>query len=365
MIMMANFDSILSAGPMNQTGSAIGVNGSSPGRQAAVLGKPWSCPVPTLEGLPRFSTTTGKPTADKSALKTVCTALVTATNAACGKGTAPAGAADDFLLRLYFRDLQREPQLTPAEQIELGWLASFDDDDARRGLVVGNLRLVVHITSEFRGLGLSLSDLISEGNLGLMRAAELFEPVHGLAFSNYAGAWIRQRMRRALSRQAWPMRMPVNFAWQHRPAEAQPCPSQERQPADGQAASECDPKPSTAPQSDFIGFPRSLPLHNPLADDEEGQTLADILPDEQTPSPDEALARRSDCEFAGELLATLKPREQNVLRLRFGLDDGLERTHQEVGNVLGYVRQGIHKIESAALIKLRRQVKLHFADERG
>ena len=328
-------------------------------RKSNSANQPWRCPVPTLEGLPRFSPTPGRPTESKPAPQAGSDQFVTRTEGRRRDDVANDGDSDDFVLRLYRRDIRREPLLTSAEETELVWRSSFDDEAARERLVLGHLRLVVHIAFEYRSLGLPLSDLINEGNLGLMRAAERFDPIQSQRFANYAGAWIRHRMRRALSRQAWPMRLPADFSWQQsqvRDAESRLSAQQDHEAQDVDVAAECGFSLPTVQRLRSNRFPRCIPLHSPWPNGEDGEVFGDILPDEQTPAPDQELARRGDREFVERLLTTLKPREQRVLRLRFGLDDGCERTLDEVGRVLGYVRQGIHKIESSALAKLRKRV---------
>jgi RNA polymerase primary sigma factor len=316
---------------------------------------PWQCPVPTLDGVPRL-----QPAPLKSAEET-------AGFPAGGIWPIPLPAAsfagqdkDDFLLRLYLRDALREPRLTAAQEIELGWLSTFDDDSARERLVLGNLRLVVHLAFAFRRPGLPVCDLINEGNIGLMRAAELFNPAYGRRFASYAAPWVRQRLNRALSRHAWPVRLPTDFAFQQkrlRSARARLANESGREPAPAELAAGTGFAPATVRRLSTTSFPECVALQSPLAGGEEGQTLADVLPDERTLPPDQALVCRDEGELVTDLLASLKPREGQVLRLRFGLDDGCERSLEEVGRSLGYVRQGIHRIESAALAKLRRKVQ--------
>ena len=271
------------------------------------------------------------------------------------------GAEDDFVLRLYLRDTRRAPRLTADEETSAAWLASFDDASGREQLVLGHLRLVVRIAYDYRGMGLTLGDLINEGNLGLMRATELFDPVRGVRFASYADASIRQRMRRALSYQAWPVRLPADLNWrqgQVQAIEEQLTGRLHREPDDAEVASACRLTLPAVRRLRSGAEPTFVSLDNPMpGEDEPGRVLAEVLPDEHSPAPDERLARRSDCEFAARLLATLRPAEQRVLRLRFGFGDGCERTLEEVGQELGYVRQGIHRIESVALAKLRQRVR--------
>jgi RNA polymerase primary sigma factor len=351
--MIADLDMLAIAGLMkNQPAAPPELEDGS--RKAGSARSPGTCPAPTLEGWPRVS-----PAGD-AAIIPPGGSLADATGTEPLHRTAAALAGDDFLLRLYFQDALRQPRLTPAEETELGWRASFDDDVARERLVLGSLGLVVRIACHYRGLGLPLSDLISEGNLGLIHATNRYQPGRGGRFSGYAVWWVRQRIRRALTNQAWPMRLPADFTWQHRQvreATARLSAGGRDEPDDAAVAAECDLRTATVHRLRHRGLPSCVSLHSPVAGEEDGQVLGDTLPDEQTPPPDEALARQSDREFVEHLLATLKPREQRVLRLRFGFDDGRERTLEEVGRTMGYVRQGIHKLETMALTRLRQRVR--------
>ncbi len=334
------------------------VGGDGLRHTAPEAGPFWQCPVPTLEGQPRLPRRQSAAPAQLPAPQTAPAQPAQAPAHLEFDPTLASRWGDDFLLRLYVRDLRNEPPLAAGEECEMAWRASFGDDPGRERLVTGNLRLVLQIASDYEGMGLPLSDLVSEGNLGLMRATELFRPTEGVPFWVYASAWIRQHMRRALTRQAWPMRLPAEFSWQHsrlRQAEARLTDGSGREPADDELAAACGLTPEMVRRLRSNGYPRAVSLQSPVSGDNEGEALADTLPDEQNPAPDVATGRRSDCEFVEALLADLKPRERAVLRLRFGLDDGQERTLEEVGSVLGYVRQGIHKIESAALARLRRR----------
>jgi RNA polymerase primary sigma factor len=313
---------------------------------AATVHSPWHCPVPTLEGQPRSALAPSGASQKEALRPTLETPLAEESGGRSRSAAAGRGDGDDFLLRLYLRDALREPLLSPTEEAVLGWGSTFDDETAREGLVLGNLRLVIHLAFECRRPGVSLCDLINEGNMALMRAAELFEPGYGRRFASYAAPWIRQSMRRAVGRLTWPVRLPASLL--SRPGL--------RWAGQAQLALESDVEPTMSGQLP-VGSgrcPTWLSLDSPLAGDEEGLTLGDGLADERTLPPDLALVRRGDCEFAGQLLTLLKPREQQVLRLRFGLEDGCQRSLDEVGRKLGYVRQGIHRIESAALDKLRR-----------
>jgi RNA polymerase primary sigma factor len=265
----------------------------------------------------------------------------------------------DFVLRLYLRDLsndstarpERAPQALPPGRL---------DDSGRQQLVLGHLPGVVRIAFDYQGLGLPLDDLISEGNIGLMRAAELFDPVRKVPFAGYAKPWICVRMQRALSYQAWPVSLPADFSWRRGRVQA----AQERlkaklnrEPEDTELAAECRLDLPAVRRLRATPFPSFVPLESPWPGNETELTLAEAIPDETSAAPDHQAALHSDRELVDCLIAALSPAEQKVIRLRFGLDDGGHRTLGEVGHLLGYTRQGIHRLESAALAKLRRRAR--------
>ena len=340
--------------------AVVGAGAVATGHTAPAAGPFCHCPVPTLEGQSRFSASGPTPFNPDPTRQAAPAQPARKSVKARRRPALPFRHEDDFLLRLYCRDALKEPPLAEGEESEMAWRASFGDGQGRDRLVLGNLGLVMRIASEYEGLGLCLSDLISEGNLGLMRALELYRPTEAVPFQVYASVWIRQHMRRALTRQAWPMRLPANFSWQHsrlRHAEERLASGTAREPADEELAAECGLSPSLVRRLRADGFPRSVSLQSPVSGCEDDEVLADTLPDEQIPRPDVATSQESDREYVEDLLADLKPRERQVLRLRFGLDDGQERTLEEVGLALGYVRQGVHKIESAALTRIRRRTE--------
>jgi RNA polymerase primary sigma factor len=354
--MIADLDSHPTSG-LNPAQAAASSGQGSPGRGSDAQGCFGPGAMPTLEGLPRQASPPVPPAGAE--LDEMCPEVGLESQALRGQRGA-AGAGDDFLLRLYLRDIAGEPRLQPAEETDLGWCVSFEDAAARQRLVLGTLRRVISIAFEYRGLGLSVCDLISEGNLGLLRATDLFDPVHGVPFSVYAATWVRQRMRRALSYQAWPMRLPADLPWQEgrvREVAARLGSRTGQVPPDDQLAAACGLGRTTVHRLRSIRLPCAVSLQSPVDGHEAGQVLADTLPEEGQPAPDEAAARRSDQEWVARLVTLLRPREQQVLRLRFGLDGGGERTLEEVGKALGYVRQGVHRIESAALARLRRHVR--------
>jgi RNA polymerase primary sigma factor len=265
----------------------------------------------------------------------------------------PAAVRDDFVLRLYLRDLARD---------DAGVEPHGAPDAHRRHpperLVANHLDLVVHMAFRYTGMGLPVGDLISEGNLGLLRAAHKYNPLRQVRFSHYARPWIGVQMRRAVSYQAWPVSFPADYHWRHgqvERAETRLKASLNREADDTEVAEEAGLKESVVRQHRGTPAHCFLPLDSaaPTSTAEEPLTLGEVLPDRSSPAPDEQASRSSDCTLVGKLLAILTPFEREVLRLRFGLDDGVSRTLEEIGTKLGYVRQGIHRIETAALKKMR------------
>jgi RNA polymerase primary sigma factor len=259
--------------------------------------------------------------------------------------------ADIQEIQPYLRDLSGMARTTPAPD---------GGDFAREQLVLGHLPRVVRIAFDYQGFGLPLGDLINEGNIGLMRAAELFDPMRNVRFSYYAKPWIRMQMRRALSYQAWPVSLPADLTWRRdrvQRTEERLAATLQRQPDDAEVVKESGMELPTVRRLRATPPPAFIPLDSAWPGEEADLTLAEVIPDENLPAPDCEAARHSDREFVDHMLATLTPGEQRVLRLRFGLDDGCVRTCQEVGQLLGYGRQNIHRIESAALDKLRRHAR--------
>lgn len=276
----------------------------------------------------------------------------------------PASSDDDFLLRLYFRDALNTPLLDPEEELQLGRRAHRGDPTARERLVLANLRLVVRIAFEYQGFGLAVADLISEGNLGLMRAVELFNPDLGARLAPYAAAWIKQRIRRALSNQSRLVRLPlglVECAARVRNAEARLHAELGRAPTDAELAEDVELVHFVIHRLRGHASQVYLPLDAPPApgsEDDDAPTLAEAMADPDNDPPDEALASKSDRLYVESLLGTLDPREQQILRLRFGLDHGGGQSLEEVGQSLGVVRQRVQQIEVAALLKLRKRARL-------
>ncbi|MEI7731962.1 MAG: RNA polymerase sigma factor RpoD/SigA [Verrucomicrobiota bacterium] len=262
----------------------------------------------------------------------------------------------DFVLRLYIREALVEDPLSAADERSVALRVRRGDPAARERMILCNLRLVVHIAHNYQGMGLPLSDLISEGNLGLMRAVDLYDPNRGARFSTYAGHWIRQRMRRALSNQSRVVRLPESWL-QHEPED-----SQRFIPIEHRGSSADGEVPVKELNS---GETMESGIHAAPEDQcTEGALPGELFPDETTLSPDLELMQQSDATFITDLLDTLGVREQQLLRLRFGLDGDGPRTLEETGRELGLLRQRVHQLESDAFADLRRRASaMHYTPE--
>jgi RNA polymerase primary sigma factor len=267
---------------------------------------------------------------------------------------------EDFVLELYLRDVAVSLRSCFAAAPSDGSRPMFDDH-ARQRLVLSGLHDVVRMAMDYRGRGLPMADLINEGNIGLIRAAELYDPSRCVRFAHYARPWIRVQMHRALSYQSWPVNFPADFAWRHgkvcRTEQALKA-SLDRPPLDAEIASASGMPVRTVHRLRTIPTPSFVSLDSEfLSADESGMTLAEVIPDQTIPTPDKEAEGRSDRRLLLSLMKALPTREQKVLRMRYGLDDGCPRTLHEVARVLGYVRQGIHRLENAALTRLRKHAR--------
>ena len=261
-------------------------------------------------------------------------------------------------LTLYLREVGQVKLLTPQEEIELAAKIKKGSAKAREHMIKANLRLVVKMAREYDGLGLPLLDLISEGNIGLMSAVERFDPKKGAKLATYSSWWIRQSMRRALANQAKTIRLPVHMVdkiYHLRKAELRLQETFGREPTDAEVASELG---LTARQvaNMRVSSLRPASLDAPLGED--GSThLGDIVADENAATPYEQLKDRATLEMLREMVDALDPREATVLRFRFGLDGGRERTLDEVGKQFGLTRERIRQLQNMALKKLRRLIE--------
>ena len=261
-------------------------------------------------------------------------------------------------LTIYLRELGQVRLLNADEERKLARRVQRGDLAAREQMIRGNLRLVVRIARDYAGFGLPLLDLINEGNIGLMTAVERFDPTRGAKLSTYASWWIKQSMRRALANQSKTIRLPVHIVEKicHiRRTAYQLHELLGREPDDAEVATEMRiPTREVARVRDVNVRPASLDA--PLGD-EDASRLADIIRDENAVSPYEQLVEKNAAVMLVELVDQLPPREAEVLRYRFGLDGGKERTLEEVGNKFAVTRERVRQLQNLALAKLRRMIQ--------
>jgi RNA polymerase primary sigma factor len=264
-------------------------------------------------------------------------------------------SADAF--HLYLREIGRLPLLTRDQETILARRARNGDTVAREELIKGNLRLVVKFARDYENMGLPLLDLIAEGNVGLMKAVDRFDPGKGAKLSVYASFWIKQSIRRALGNQARTIRIPIHIHSKIFGLERLTRRLQEllgRPPTDAELAQESG-LPHRRLAKLRLAMISQTSLDAPLGDDHE-RALAEIVPDENTGTPYEHLAGDALRDLLREFLGELGPREAYVLKLRYGLDGRDEHTLQEVAETLSLTRERVRQIQQAALKKLHRWI---------
>lgn len=266
----------------------------------------------------------------------------------------PEGVAIDDPVRMYLKEIGKVPLLSAEEEIELSKRIERGEKEAKRRLAEANLRLVVSIAKKYVGRGMLFLDLIQEGNLGLMKAVEKFDFRKGFKFSTYATWWIRQSITRAIADQARTIRIPVHMVETINKlirVSRQLLQELGRDPLPEEIAQEME-MPVEKVREIMKIAQEPVSLETPIGEEEDSH-LGDFIPDEEAQAPADAAAYLLLKEQLEDVLETLTPREEKVLRLRFGLDDGRPRTLEEVGQVFGVTRERIRQIEAKALRKLR------------
>lgn len=266
----------------------------------------------------------------------------------------PEGISVDDPVRMYLKEIGKVPLLTSEEEIELAKRMENGDEEAKKRLAEANLRLVVSIAKRYVGRGMLFLDLIQEGNLGLIKAVEKFDFRKGFKFSTYATWWIRQAITRAIADQARTIRIPVHMVETINKlirVSRQLLQELGRDPTPEEIAKEMGMSEDKVRDIQKISQ-EPVSLETPIGEEEDSH-LGDFIPDDDAPAPAESAAFTLLKEQLIDVLDTLTPREEKVLRLRFGLDDGRARTLEEVGREFNVTRERIRQIEAKALRKLR------------
>ncbi len=258
-------------------------------------------------------------------------------------------------IQMYLREIGKVPLLSTEEEMSLARRKDLGDQEASQRLMVANLRLVVSIAKKFVGKNLSLADLIQEGNIGLMRAVEKFDPRKGYKFSTYATWWIRQAVTRALADQSRTIRIPVHMVEtinRYQQVARQLIQDLGREPLPEEIASEMGEDVEKIRNLIQISQD-TVSLDTSVGDEDEDSVLEDFIEDFKNVSPDRAAALQLLREYVKEAIKDLLPREQKILEMRFGLVDGVSHTLEEVGEEFGVTRERIRQIEAKALEKIQ------------
>ncbi|WP_342753275.1 RNA polymerase sigma factor RpoD [Shouchella clausii] len=266
----------------------------------------------------------------------------------------PPGIKINDPVRMYLKEIGRVPLLSAEEEIDLAKRIEQGDEEAKKRLAEANLRLVVSIAKRYVGRGMLFLDLIQEGNMGLIKAVEKFDYRKGYKFSTYATWWIRQAITRAIADQARTIRIPVHMVETINKlirVQRQLLQDLGREPTPEEVGKEMDLSPDKVREILKIAQ-EPVSLETPIGEEDDSH-LGDFIEDQEALAPSDAAAYELLKEQLEDVLDTLTDREENVLRLRFGLDDGRTRTLEEVGKVFGVTRERIRQIEAKALRKLR------------
>lgn len=261
-------------------------------------------------------------------------------------------------IKLYLQEIGKVALLTPQEEIKLAARIKRGDKKAREHMIKANLRLVVKIARDYDGIGLPLLDLISEGNIGLMKAVERFDPAKGGKLSTYGSWWIKQSIKRALANQSKTIRLPVHLVDKISKMRRAALRLQEelgREPTDEELASRLESTPTRVRMMRRASI-RPASLDAPIGDD-DSNSFSDVVQDENAATPYENLEEKTVTKMLREMVSTLDSREETILSYRFGLDGGSERTLEEVGQKFGVTRERIRQIQNIALRKMRRMIE--------
>src|SRR5665213_3223160 len=264
----------------------------------------------------------------------------------------------DTAIKLYLREIGLVKLLTPQEEIELAAKIKKGDKKAREQMIKANLRLVVKIARDYEGIGLPLLDLISEGNIGLMKAVERFDPSKGGKLSTYGSWWIKQSIKRALANQSKTIRLPVHLVDKISKMRRTAMKLQEelgREPTDEELAAELGTTAARVSQMRTASI-RPASLDAPVGDD-DSNNFSEIVEDERAVNPYDELEDKTVITMLQDMVKHLDEREATILRYRFGLDGGNEKTLEEVGEKFGVTRERIRQIQNLALRKLRKMIE--------
>src|ERR1700726_3214932 len=264
----------------------------------------------------------------------------------------------DTGIKIYLREIGQIPLLTPQQEIELAAKIKKGDREARALMIRSNLRLVVKIAHDYANLGLPLLDLISEGNIGLMKAVERFDPAKGGKLSTYGAWWIKQSIKRALANQSKTIRLPVHLIDKiYKLNRASLTMSEElgREPTDEELSEEIGISSAKLSQLKTVSI-RPASLDAPISDDDSAE-FGEMVGDEEAQTPFELFRDKNMRDELSELLEVLDDRERKIIFERFGLDGGKPKTLEEVGKKLGVTRERIRQLQNIAMDKLRRALR--------
>ena len=266
-------------------------------------------------------------------------------------------APEQSSLDIYMKQISDIPLLTVEEEIELAAKIAKGDKEARDTMITANLRLVVKIAQEYSYFGLSVLDLINEGNIGLMKAVERFDPSKGGKLSTYGSWWIKQSIKRALANQSKTIRLPVHMVDRVAKIRRTVAKMEEelgREPTNEELSEELKMPSARISHLRNVSL-RPASLDSPI-NDEDGSTLGEIVPDEKSVNPLERLQSKSLVGDVNQVLAMLEPREADIIRLRFGLDGRDPLTLEEVGGQIGITRERVRQLQEQALRDLRKKM---------